>query len=145
VTRPSTSSRIATAIRTSRGAVGAENGIVEERDDRIAGEPLQRGPEIEHQGPERRVIVAEHRHHLPGLGDLRERSEAAEVAEDRGDLAAIALEEPLAVIRYDIGELRREEAPEPLEPRPLLVLRGHPRDEGSRPVGSANCCACPST
>ena len=63
----------------------------------------------------------QHAHHLLGLGGLGERGEAAQVEEDDGDLAPVALERVLGAAGDDqLGELRREEA---LQPADLLELR----------------------
>src|SRR5439155_14257806 len=78
----------------SRG-IRARDGVVEEREDRVAGEALERRPESEHQLAERGVVLAQDAHDLLRLGDLGERGEPAEVAEHDGDLAAVALEQSL--------------------------------------------------
>ena len=62
------------------------------------------------------MILAQHRHHLLGLGGLGESGEAAQVAEHHGDLAAVALEQLLVARRHDqLGELRRQEALQPAD------------------------------
>ena len=75
------------------------------------------------RSPERRVVLAEHRHHVLGLDRLRERGEAAQVAEHDGDLAPVALQERVVARGDDqLGELRREEAAQPAEPLELVDL-----------------------
>ena len=67
-----------------------------------------------------RVILAQHRHQLLGLGRLGERGEAPEVEEHDDDLAPVGLQRVLGAAGHDqLGELRREEA---LEPAELLHL-----------------------
>ena len=53
---------------------------------------------------ERQVVLAEHVHDLLGLGGLREGREAAHVAEDDDDLAAVAGQQAL-VIDHDVRQL----------------------------------------
>ena len=66
------------------------------------------------------MILAQHRHHLLGLGGLGEGGEAAQVAEHDGDVAAVAVEQLLAARgQHQLGDLRREEA---LQPRHALDL-----------------------
>src|SRR5438552_15264005 len=117
-----------------RGRVRARHGIVEERENRVAGEALERRLVLEHERTEGVVVLAQHAHDLLGRGDLRERGEAAEIAEHGGDLAPMALEE-LLVVRDDLGDLRREEATQTLDPLELLDLLRDARDERLGPVG----------
>src|SRR2546425_3644684 len=60
-----------------RGGARARHRIVEEREDRIAGEALERRLELEHEPSQRVVVLAEHAHDLLGLGGLGEGGEAA--------------------------------------------------------------------
>src|SRR5207245_8942103 len=102
------------------------------REDRGARDALQRRLELEHERPERVVVFAQHAHHFLGLRSLRERGEAAEVAEDDRDLAAMALEK-LLVAGDDLGDLGREETAQPLDALELLDLLRHARAEGLGP------------
>ena len=82
---------------------------------------------------ERCVVLPEHLHHVLGLDRLGERREAAQVAEDDGDLAPVALEERVVARRDDeLGELRRQEAAQPPEALELVDLLAHalPRAAG---------------
>ena len=75
---------------------------------------------------DRRVVLAEHRHHLLRIGGLGERGEAAQVEEDDGDLAPVALQRILGAAGDDeVGELRREEALQPADPLELRHAVGH--------------------
>src|SRR5262245_45745624 len=95
--------------RASRVVV-LELGVVEEHHDPVAGEVLERSLVLDHQRPDRRVVAPQEPQHLLGLGALRERREVAQVAEHRGDLAAMAREQRLAFrARHELGDLRREE------------------------------------
>ena len=122
-----TRSRIATAIRTARsGPVRARQRVVEEHHHAVAGEPLEGALEAVDELAERRVVGAEHAHHVLRLGRLGERREAAQVAEDDRDLAAVALQERLvAGADHEVDELGRQEAPQPAEPLQLVDLLRH--------------------
>ncbi len=110
----------------ARRGVRARRRVVEEDHEPVAGEMLQGAPEGEHELPEGRVVVPEDGHRLLGLGHLGECREAAEVGEDRRDLAPVALEEGLvAGLDDQPGDLGREEAAEPSEPFEGLDLGGH--------------------
>ena len=75
------------------------------------------------------------RHHVLGIGGLGERGEAAQVEEDDGDLAPVALQRIVGAAGDDqLGELRREEA---LQPADLLELRERRRRRAARACGSA--------
>ena len=78
--------------------------------------PLEPEGEVAEGG----VVLAQHAHHLLGLGGLREGGEAPQVAVDGGDLTAVALEERLLpALDDEPRDLRREEAPEPADPLDL--------------------------
>jgi hypothetical protein len=65
------------------------------------------------------VILLEDQHDVLGLGGLGEAGEAAQIAEHGDDLAAVVLQHLLVAGRDDrLGELRREEAAQPADPRP---------------------------
>ena len=88
------------------GSVRARERVVEEDHQPVAGEALQRALEAGHEIAERSVVLREHLHHVLGLDCLRERREAAQVAEHNRDLAAMAFEERLLARRnHEIGEL----------------------------------------
>ena len=71
----------------------------------------------------RRVVFAQDRHYFLGLGDLGERRESAEVAEDYRDVAAMALQHLfVASGENKVDNLRREEAFEPTDPLDLDEL-----------------------
>ena len=71
------------------------------------------------------VVLAQHRHHLLGLGGFGEGGEAAQVAEHDGDVAAVAFEQLLAARRqHQLGDLRREEALQPGHALDLAELLG---------------------
>ena len=60
------------------------------------------------------MIVAQQRHHVFRVRAFGEAGEAAQVAEQRGDLPAVAFKLLLGPGRHDqIGDLRRQEAPQP--------------------------------
>ena len=131
--------------RHAYGALGGirhGNRVVEEDHHPVAGEALEgavvRKDQLAHLG----VVLAEHAHHLLGLGRLGEGGEASQVEEHDGDLAPVGLQGIVGAARHDeLGELRREEALEaaellelahllldaPLErPVPLGALLGEP-------------------
>ena len=60
------------------------------------------------------MIVAQQRHHVFRVRTFGEPGEAAQVAEERGNLPAMAFKLLFAPGRDDqIGHLRRQEAPQP--------------------------------
>src|SRR5881275_2530294 len=82
------------------------------------------------------VVLPQHPHDLLGLGGLGERGEPAEVEEDHGHLAAMALEGVLGVAAHDqLGELRREEAFQAIEAFELGHLRRDALLERAVPLG----------
>ena len=90
---------------------------------------------LEDQAAHLGVVLAEHAHHLLGLGGLGERREAAQVEEDHGDLAAVAAEGVLGVAADDhLRELGREEALETLEALELGELLLDALLEGAAPL-----------
>ena len=108
-------------MRTARARrVGHRHRIVEEDHDAVAGEALEGALVVEDQPAHRGVVFAEHAHHLLGIGGLGERGEAAQVEEDDGDLAPVALQRIVGAAGDDqLGELRREEALQPADPLEL--------------------------
>jgi hypothetical protein len=71
-------------------------------------------------------IAAQQRHDVFRVGALGEAGEAAQVAEQCGDLAAMAFELLLRAGRDDqVGDLRRQEAPQPAHAPDLAHLIGH--------------------
>ena len=69
--------------------VGHDDRIVEEDHHPVAREALEGALAGEHQRAHPCVILAQHAHHLLGLGPLGERGEAAQVDEDDGHLPAV--------------------------------------------------------
>ena len=66
---------------------------------------------LEDEPADGRVVFAQHGHHFLGIGGLGEGRETAQVEEDDGDLAAMALQRIGGAAGDDqLGELRREEA-----------------------------------
>ena len=101
--------------------------VVEEDHQPVPGEPLQRSAVGEDQRPQRLVVLAEDAHHLLGLARLRERCEAAKIAEDHHDLASMAAQEVLVPgVHHQIDELWGEEPPQPVDPLQVLHLGGDP-------------------
>ena len=75
---------------------------------------------IEDERADRGVVFAEDGHHVFRIGGLGERGEAAQVEEDDGDLAPVALQRIVGAAGDDqLGELGREEA---LQPAHVLEL-----------------------
>jgi hypothetical protein len=92
------------------GVVLLELRIVEEDHDPVAGKVLEGALVLDDQPADRRVVAAQEPEHLLGLSGLRERREVAEVAEHRGDLAAVTREKRLALrALHELGDLRRQE------------------------------------
>ena len=82
------------------------------------------------------MVLPERRHHLLGLGRLREGGEPSQVGEEHGHLLAVAPEHALVVGGHDqVGQLRGEEPSEPAQPVHLADLLGHPGLEGGVPLG----------
>ena len=90
------------------------------------------------------MVLAQHAHHLLGLGRLGEGGEAAQVEEHDGDLAAVALQRILGAAGDDqLGELRREEALEPRQPLELGDLLAHALLQRRVPVGELAAWSAP--
>ena len=99
------------------------------------------------------MVLAKNRHHLFGLGGLGKGCKAAQIAENYGHLAAVALEKRVAVPRRndEVGDLRGQKPPEPGHPLDLRNLLRHCLFKGAipcRPIAPpdpARRRACPST
>ncbi len=86
----------------------------------ITLEEADRRIEATDEPADRLVELAEHAHHLLRLRGVGEPRPPAEVGEDHRDLSPVASEDRLVTGRDDrVGELRREESPEPPEPLEL--------------------------
>ena len=84
--------------------------VVEEHHDFVAREMLEGAFVLDHERPDHRVVPAQEPEHLLRLGRLRERGEVAQIAEHRGDLAAVARQERLALgARHERRDLWRQE------------------------------------
>ena len=91
--------------------VGNRQRIVEEDEDAVAGETVDRAFVLGDERTHRRVIVAQHRFHFLRLGGVGERGEAAQVDEHVADLAPVRREDRLLAGRQDrVGDGGREEA-----------------------------------
>ena len=101
---------------------------------------------VEDQPAHRGVVLAEHAHHLLGLGGLGEGGEAAQVEEDDRDLAPMALQRIVGAAGDDrsasCGEKKRFSRPDPLELRDAV---GDALLERAVPVGSSAFCRCTSS
>ena len=83
------------------GRVRHRHRVVEEDHHPVAGEPFE-GALVLQDGPSHRVVIlAQDAHDLLGLGRLGEGREPAEVEEDHGDLAAVALQRILGHAAHD--------------------------------------------
>ena len=110
-------SRISSAISTARERrVGHRHRIVEDHHHAVAGEALQRAAVLDDDLADRRVVLAQQRHHVFRVRGLGEPGEAAQVAEQRRDLAAMAFE---------------------------LLLRSRTRRSGRRPAAAGSGAAGP--
>ena len=76
--------------------VGAGYGGIEQHHEPVTDEPLQRALETVDKRPQGGMVFVEHAHHLLGPSALGKRGEAAQVAEDKGDLAAVARQQSFA-------------------------------------------------
>src|SRR6266511_6066145 len=95
--------------------------VVEPDHHTIAREMLE-GPFVaEHRSAHGLVIVAKHRKGLLRLGGLREGRKAAEVAKDDADLATMWLQQRF-LRQHELGDLRRQEPPQPANALDLLDL-----------------------
>ena len=73
------------------------------------------------------MIFAEHSDHLLRLGGLGEGGEAAQVAEQDDDVAAVVFEDRLAARRDDrLHDLRRQKPLQPADPLDFVDLRRDP-------------------
>ena len=82
------------------------------------------------------VELAEHLHQLLRLDRVDEARPSAEVGEEHRDLPAMAAEDRVVARRDDrVGELRREEPPQPPQPLELHDLRLHALLERSIQLG----------
>jgi hypothetical protein len=69
--------------------------------------------------------LEEQRHHVFRIGAFGKPGEAAQIAEQRGDLAAMAFQLPLCARGNDeVGDLRRQKAPQPAHALDLADLVG---------------------
>ena len=107
--------------------VGAVERVVEDDHEPVAREALERAVEAVDEVAERGVVLAQHGHDVLRLHGLGEAREAAQVAEDDGDLATVAAQEGVVAGRdHELRELRRQEAPQPAEALEGLDLRLDP-------------------
>jgi hypothetical protein len=72
--------------------IAARQWIVEDHDNAVAHESLERSAEAADLLPEAGMIFAQNGQDLFGLGGFREAGEAAQVTEHHGHLAAMAFE-----------------------------------------------------
>ena len=95
--------------------VGAWQRIVENHDDTVAHEPLESSLVADDLFAETGMILGKNRHDLFGLGGLGEGGKAAQIAEDDGHLATVALQERVSIARRndEVGDLLGQEPPEP--------------------------------
>src|SRR5262245_321043 len=123
--------RTAEANRPQRGIRHLDR-IVEEELDAVALDEADRRVEPADEAADRAVELSEDAHQLLGLDGVDEVRPAAQVGEEHRDLAAVAAKNRLVAGGDDrIGELRREEPPQALEPPELLELRLHALLEGA--------------
>ncbi len=113
--------------RRRQAGVGTGNRIVEQHQHTIADEAFERAFELMNQRAERCMILPKNGHHLFRLGDLRERGEAPQIAEDDRHFAAMALQRLHGRRRQDeIGDLRRKKPLETARALDLDHLLGDP-------------------
>ena len=92
------------------GVILLRRGVIEEDHDPVTREMLERALVLDNQRADHRVVPAQEPEDLLGFGRLRERGEVAQITEHRGDLAAVARQECLALrARHELRDLRREE------------------------------------
>src|SRR5579863_8634169 len=85
--------------------------IVEHHHHAVARVPFERTAVLDDDFADGRVVVAQECHHVFRVRTFGEAGEAAQVAEERGNLSAVAFELFLCAGRDDqIGDLRRKEA-----------------------------------
>src|SRR6516162_4864462 len=95
--------------------IGTGDRIVEDDQQAVAGEMLQRALEAVDLLAETAVVVLQHGDDVLGLGALGERGEAAQVAEHDRYIAAVAFQERVVAGRHhELGDLRRQKALEPV-------------------------------
>ena len=101
--------------------------IIEEDHQPVAGESLQRPLVLEDELAQGGVILAQNAHRVFRLNGLGEGCEAAQVAEDDGDLTTVTLEDRFVAFRDDeVGNRRRQKSPESPDPLDLSHLRLDP-------------------
>jgi hypothetical protein len=116
--------------------IGHGHRIVEEDHHAVSGEALERSLPLQDELAHLGVVLAQHGHDLFGLRRLREGGEAAQVEENHGDVAAVALEGILGAAGDDgFGELGGEEALEPAQALELGDLGLHALFEGAVELG----------
>ena len=107
----------------SQGRVVAWHRIVEEHHQAVTSEPLQGPFEVEDELSERGVVGAQDGHHVLGLAGLRESGETAQIAEDDGDLAPVAVEQRIVARGHDqVDQLGCEESLESSHPAQFVDL-----------------------
>jgi len=83
------------------------DGVVEEDQDPVAREVLERSAKGRDELANRLVLRAEHLEQLFGRGRLGERRETAQIGEQTGDVGAMSREQLFALLRGDeLGDLR---------------------------------------
>ncbi len=89
------------------GVVDAGQWIVENDKKAVAHEAFHGSPVAGDQLAEAGVVLAKNCHHLFGLGGLGERCKAAQIAENDGHLATVALKQRVVIARCnnEVGDL----------------------------------------
>ena len=93
--------------------VAAVGGSIEQDQQPVSDETLKGALVLRDERTETGMVLPEDAHHLLRLGGLGEGGEPAQVADDDGDLAAVALEQGLVAGGDDLlGDLGLDVAPE---------------------------------
>ena len=82
----------AAILAAAQARLRAWNRIIEQHQHAVADEAFERAFELVDQSAQRGVILLENGHYLLWLGGLRERREAAQIAEDDRNLATMAFQ-----------------------------------------------------
>ena len=99
--------------------------IIEDHHHAVTSIAFERAVVLDDDFADGRVVVAQQGHHVFRVGAFSEPGEAAQVAEERGNLSAMAFQLLLAPRRHNqISHLRRQEAPQPAHALDFVYLVG---------------------
>ena len=99
--------------------------IIEDHHHAVASVAFERAVVLDDDFADGRMVVAQQSHYVFRVGAFGEAGEPAQVTEERGYLSAMAFELLLRTGGDDqVGDLRRQEAPQPAHPLDFVYLVG---------------------